>query len=401
MKILHTVSGIWEHTGGPAEVIPNLCEHLVLKNADVSLATLSGPLSQTAQRSSSNGVKIYTFPVLMRRSPWYGLGMKRGLTQLIADTDIVHGNGMWEYTNWITALICLREKKPYVMSFHGSIMNYGSWHLKHQLAWQFIDGTFVKKANCLHACTDIELAFIRSLGLRNPVAIIPNGIEIWEPMSNAVARQLLPEFPLGKKVLLYISRIHPQKGIFDLLKAWKSLFNTSNDWCLTIAGPGDQKNTTALLDFIQSNGMQSKTIYLGPLYGEKRTAAYHLADVVVLPSRTENFGLVVGEALACHKPIITTTRVPWPEVIKYKCGWRIEPAVEPLTAVLRNIMILDDKELKEMGHRGEELIASNYTWPKVADMMFGLYKWILGGGAAPTYVDLCKTNSHRFIGSTP
>ena len=123
MKILHTVSGIWEHTGGPAEVIPLLCKHLVLKNAEVSLATLSGPLSKTAQRSSSQGVRLYTYPVLMRQSPWYSHAMKKGLIQLIADSDIVHGNGMWEYTNWITAKAELREKKQYVISFHGSIID--------------------------------------------------------------------------------------------------------------------------------------------------------------------------------------------------------------------------------------------------------------------------------------
>lgn len=389
MKILHTVSGIWEHTGGPAEVIPLLCEHMVLNNAEVSLATLSGPLSKTAKRCSSQGVRLYTYPVFMRQSPWYSRAIKKGLNQLIADADIVHGNGMWEYTNWITAQISLREKKPYLMSFHGSIINYGSWRLKHRIAWKFLDGIYVKKAACLHACTDVELSFIRSLGLQNPVAVIPNGIELWDSISPDAARQLIPEFPVGKN-FLYISRIHPQKGIFDLLKSWKSLLDPNSDWYLTIAGPGDPGNIRMLRDFIESNRMQSRTKYLGPLDGEQRTAAYHLADVVVLPSHTENFGLVVGEALACQKPIITTTRVPWPEIVNRKCGWWIEPGVESLTNVLRDVMTINDGGMKEMGRRGKELIISNYTWPKVADMMLDVYKWILGGGAPPMHVNRYK-----------
>ena len=123
MNILHSISGMWKHTGGPAEVVPLLCRNLVSPDIPVTIATLAGNLSDAAVSASKHGVNIRTFPVPFRMRPWYSPAMKSAMPQIVHDADIVHGNGMWEYTNWCTGREAARQHKPHVISFHGSIMH--------------------------------------------------------------------------------------------------------------------------------------------------------------------------------------------------------------------------------------------------------------------------------------
>jgi len=387
MKILHTVSGIWKSTGGPAEVIPLLCRYLLAQDADVSIATLDGEFSDATIASKAAGVKLHSFPIRFRCKPWYSKSIRHGLHELIKEADIIHNNGMWEYINWCAGSETIKQKKPYIMSFHGSIMHADeNWSLRHKLVWKLLDGRYVQRACCLHACTREELKFIRQVGLSNPVAVIPNGVEIWEPLPTAACYKLVPEFK-NHKTVLFLSRVHPGKGVYDLVNAWCLLENFPKDWQLIIAGPGEPKHVEKLKNLIDSNKAKSNITYMGPLFGEKRKAAYQACDVFVLPSHTENFGVVIGEALACGKPVIASREAPWPELIEYQCGWWIPNGVSTLVNALREAMEASDEQRSAMGQRGRELITKKYSWPYVAKQMVTTYEWVIGGGQTPSWVE--------------
>ena len=131
MKVLHTVSGIWKHTGGPAESLPLLCKYMLPFETKLSIATLSGDNSDTTINVEKMGVDVYNFPLSFGFSPRYSSSMRRGLPLLIKDTDIVHSHSLWEYTNWFTCSESIRQKKPYLISFHGTITNVQqNWRLK-------------------------------------------------------------------------------------------------------------------------------------------------------------------------------------------------------------------------------------------------------------------------------
>jgi len=312
--------------------------------------------------------------------------MHRGLGDLIQKSDIVHGNGMWEYTNWHTARETHRWNKPYVVSFHGSIMHTSNnWGLRHQLVWSLLDGRYVRRAQCLHACTTAELSCIREAGLKNPVAVVPNGIELWPTVPADEIAVVLPEFT-GMKTVLFLSRIHPSKGVFELVRAWSAIGEPITDWQLVIAGPGFTEHIAQLKSSIKGSARPASIRYIGPLYGKRRIAAFQACNLFVCPSKTENFGVVVGEALASGKPVIATRQVPWPELVSHKCGWLIPDSVDGIAKSLVETMQLSDEERIDMGERGRHLIMAKYTWPKVADMMHGTYEWILGGGFAPVWV---------------
>lgn len=387
MNILHTVSGIWKHTGGPAEVIPLLCLYLNLKGAKVTLATLDGDLSDTVIACSNRGVDLIKYPIRIRHRPWYSNAMRKGINALVSEMDIVHSNGIWEYTNWHTANACIRMNKPFVISFHGALSNYErNWSFRHKTAWELIDGPLIRKASCLHACSDEEFHSIRSLGLGNPVAIIPNGIEMWHSIPVHERRNLVPEFA-NMRNMLFLSRIHPLKGIFDLVKIWHELRpDEIKNWQLIIIGPGDDGNISLLNKLIKFGRNKDSIKFLGALYGDKRIAAYQSADIVILPSYSENFGVVVGEALASGKPVITTHNVPWPALQVHQCGWWIPHDKLSILNCIKEAIQLDEEKIRSLGENGRKLIEKEFSWPVISGRMLLTYEWLLKKRNPPEFI---------------
>ncbi len=240
----------------------------------------------------------------------------------------------------------------------------------------------LKNAACLHATAKMEADNFRKLGFTNPIAIIPNGIYI-------------PEFPLirpkferiEKRKILFLSRIHPKKGIEFLIKAWYRLsFDLRNDWKVEIAGNGEASYIATLQSMINTFGLSDEIQFTGPQFGENKFAAFHNADLFVLPTFSENFGIVVTEALACGVPVITTKGTPWEELNTYNAGWWIDIGVQPLVEALKDAMKLSDEERRAMGKNGRKLVEENYSIEAVAKQMIELYQWILGQGEKPKFI---------------
>jgi len=143
-----------------------------------------------------------------------------------------------------------------------------------------------------------------------------------------------------------------------------------------------------LESLIGSAPSAGKVAYLGPLFGSKRVAAFQGCDVFVCPSHTENFGVVVGEALACGKPVIATQSVPWPELQEYDCGWWVPDTHADLKEALLAAVQTSDQQLTDMGERGRKLIEAKFLWPSVARQMAETYTWLLGAGQRPAWVDV-------------
>ena len=384
MNILHTIAGILEHTGGPAQSVPMLCSALVKRNNKVILATLQGPLSAAALDSRNAGVDLRTYAKLPGQ---FSIAMSRALPGICAQSDVIHGNGVWLHPNWATGKCARKQRKAMVISPRGSLqtraLEHSKW--KKKLAGALFDNKYLRYAACLHAASLDEYESIRKYGLTNPVAIVPNGVDIPDQFDSRLFLQQRPELQ-GKKIVLFLSRISWEKGLPLLAEAWEKLHKEHDDWHLVIAGAGEAGYELEIKKLFASKGLSNNTSWTGLLKGPEKWSALAAADLFVLPTHSENFGIAVAEALAAGVPVVTTHGAPWQEIVKHECGWWVPVDADSLIIAMRDALSLSNEKRKTMGRNGRLLMESKYSWAQIAAQMESVYHWILKGGQSPTCV---------------
>jgi glycosyltransferase involved in cell wall biosynthesis len=177
--------------------------------------------------------------------------------------------------------------------------------------------------------------------------------------------------------VLFLSRIHEKKGIHELLRVWRQL--PGQDWDLVLAGPDEQQ-------IIASHPLPQRVRYVGSVEGDAKARLLSQASLFVLPTHSENFGVVVAEALLAGVPVITTHGAPWQSLQTDNCGWWIPMSEPTLLSTLSAAMQLRPGERRAMGQRGRQLALREFGWPRIASEMAAVYEWILGGGSPPTCV---------------
>jgi glycosyltransferase involved in cell wall biosynthesis len=322
--------------------------------------------------------------------------------------DISHTHGLWLYPSIAEKNYARKTKRPYLISPHGML---DPWALKNsrwkkQIAWRLFEAAHLRGARCLRALCQSEADSIRQLGLKNEIAVIPNGIDLTEsgkqkaengnaPWSDAIG----PD----KKVLLFLSRIHPKKGLVNLLKAWPANRQSaignrqSDEWVLAIAGWEQGGHETELkqlcvernISFADIRTPTSKSqlpasvVFLGPQFNAAKSACYHHCDAFVLPSFSEGLPMVVLEAWANAKPVLMTPECNLPEGFQAGAAVKIEATETSIAAGLQNLFALSDAERATMGGHARALVESRFTWTQVGRQMRAVHEWILGGGPQP------------------
>jgi glycosyltransferase involved in cell wall biosynthesis len=233
----------------------------------------------------------------------------------------------------------------------------------------------VSAAVCFHATSEQEYQEIRAFGLRQPVAIIPNGIDIPTPREKSA----------NQRTVLSLGRIHPKKGLDILLRAWAMLERDWPDWQLRIVGPSEAGHD-AFLKSLSRELRLSRVSIEGAVYGAAKNEIYNATTVFVLPTLNDNFAITVAEALAAGIPVIATRGAPWSGLVEERCGWWIEHGVEPLAVALADAMARPADELSVMGARGRAWMARDYSWSRAGRDVVELYSWLTGAAAVPGFV---------------
>jgi glycosyltransferase involved in cell wall biosynthesis len=289
---------------------------------------------------------------------------------------VVHDHGVWMPSNHAAATAARRLGAPLVVTTRGMLTMWalGQSRVKKRAAWLLYQGRDLRSAKLLHATAESEVEDIRRIGLRQPVIVLPNGVEVPE-----LARGM-PSGP--RRRALFLSRVHPKKGLLNLVEAWAEV--RPENWELVIAGPDEDGHRAEVEAHARIHSVD--IVWTGPVADDAKWDLYRSADLFVLPTFSENFGIVVAEALAVGVPALTTTGAPWELLNRERCGWWIDIGVEPLVAALREATELDDEARHAMGRRGRTYVREHLSWDHVANGMLAAYRWLVGRRERPTSV---------------
>ncbi len=282
---------------------------------------------------------------------------------------LIHLHGMWSPLLAVAALVARVKKIPYVISPHGCLEQraLGFKKYKKKLAINTYQGFILRSASMFVATASEELQSIRGLGFRQPIAVIPNGVDI-APLAK-------PKVLSGPKIILFLSRLHPIKGLLDLVEAWE--IARQPGWKVVIAG-GDEGGYRAVVEaLIKGKGMQTDFQFTGFVEGSRKQSCFDTATLFILPTYSENFGIAIAEALANELPVITTTGAPWRDLIEHRCGWWIQPGVRNVADALISAMACSPHELQAMGKRGRELVLNKYSWSQIGVTGAKVSNWLL------------------------
>ena len=385
---IHTVASLRKSMGGPSYAVTALCAALGQLGVPVDLFSQDIPATAPddknvippADQVRTTLVNVNRWPGFgMNHAPTFGATLRERYQSL--QHPLLHEHGLWRPLNHTVVSLARQLNIPLIITSHGMLepwaMNHKAW--KKRLAWNLYQRRDLESAAVLHATAEQEAESFRQLGLRQPIAIIPNGTDLpeWRDLA----------YPKGTpRTMLFLSRIHQKKGLLELVQAWQIVKPTG--WKMIIAGPDEGGHQQIVEAAIQQAGLQDDFEFTGSVYGEDKEALYRSADLFVLPTFSENFGLVVAEALACGVPVITTKGAPWQGLHTHRCGWWIDIGVEPLAVALREAMNLPPDTLHDMGRRGRAYVERDFGWPHIAQQMLSVYRWVLGQGDKPDYVHL-------------
>jgi glycosyltransferase involved in cell wall biosynthesis len=277
----------------------------------------------------------------------------------------------------------LRAGKPLIVAPRGMLAPaaLAFSHTKKRIFWALLQGEVVRRASCIHATSEQEYDEIREFGLKNPIAIIPNGIDVPELDSHSTAAT-----GCGR-IVLSLGRIHPKKGLDRLVRAWACVESAHPEWRLRIVGPDELGHAGELTRLAAELKTQRVSIEAS-VAGDPKTVVYREADFFVLPSLNENFAITVAEALAAGTPVIATKGAPWHGLAREGCGWWIDHGVESLSAALANAMVMTREALQAMGAKGRAWMARDFSWDRVARDMLEVYRWLALRGELPSTVRL-------------
>jgi glycosyltransferase involved in cell wall biosynthesis len=300
---------------------------------------------------------------------------------MCSKVDLIHNHSLWMMPNVYPGRVCQRHSNcRLIVSPRGTLSRWalGFHAMRKRLFWHLLQGTAVREAACLHATGEGEYQDIRRLGLVQPIAILPNGIDVPPLLKPAVS---------DRRRLLFLGRIHPKKGVTTLLHAWRAVQHRFPDWELHVVGPDDNGHLAAVRALVGRLKLE-RFVLAGPLYGADKLNAYRGADLFVLPTQSDNFAMTVAEALAAGTPAIVTVGAPWSRLPREGAGWSIEIGVDPLVACLEQALSLSPSELAQMGKAGNRWMTAEFAWRRIGEQCAATYQWILKRGDTPAWVRL-------------
>jgi len=378
MLLLQIITSINIKSGGPSLSTWALVNGLRNHGLDTKVITYMP--NTFHDNMIGKGDFVYTLPSPLETRYAYSKLYKNLLKTF--QCTLYHGHGLWQYP--VHAMVKEAQKKgiPYIISPRGMLYPEAlkKSALFKKIALILFQLSDLKNATVIHATSKQEMIFIRKMGIKTPIAVIPNAIDMNIP-------RIKIKIQKTKFLIVFLVWFDPIKNIETLLEAYVGLEHNNNEIELVLIGDGPDVYRKEL-EKISKTLKINNIIFTGFLIGDEREIVFRSLSILVLPSKSENFGMVVPEALIREIPVIASKATPWEELEIHKCGWWVDNGVKPLKQALKEASALNTEELKKMGKNGKKLIEEKYSTEKVTDKMIELYEWILGKRKKPKFVNI-------------
>lgn len=350
---MHVVGSTRLEQGGPSISVTSLANHLAL--AGVPSALVCPDYSEDSQTHVQSCVPVFS----SLQECWD--------KELRGDNGLVHLHGVWDWHLHRDVQWCRRHGVRYVFSPHGMLEPWAlrAKRLKKQLAWWLYQRRDLQGSQFLLATAASEGEQLKRLGLRSPIVVYPNGVQIPCRIAMMVGER-------ERKRALFLSRVHPKKGLLMLAQAWGEL--RPEGWEMFVVGPDVGGHRAQVESMVEKLGIRKDWTFHDSLYGEQKELAFLGSDLFVLPTYSENFGIAVAEALAYGLPVVTTRGAPWSGLQDRRCGWWVEPTLDGVRKGLEAGIQASVEQRREMGVRGREWMREAFSWESIAIGLKGEYQ---------------------------
>ena len=388
MKIGFLVSSVSREAGGLFQSVRGLAKAVTCASAGARVFGIRDEQS-AVDLQEWQPLSVETFRPQFRA---WGYSNQLVPALLDADLDILSTHGLWKYCSVASERWHRRTGRPYIVHPEGMLE---SWALrnakwKKQIAALLYENRHLRDAACLRALCEAEAQSIRAYGVRNPICIIPNGVDL--PDLSQTPTPQAQAFAEGRKVLLYLGRLHPKKNLANLVCAWKQILSshpsTTASWILAIAGwsqSGYEHELKHLAEGLETgaNPELASIAFLGPRFGTDKNECYRGCDAFIMPSLSEGLPMTLLEAWAYAKPVLMTPECNLPEGFATGAALQIGTSPEQISTGLKQLIEMSDADRRATGNRGRNLVETKFSWPRIGEQMRSVYEWVLGGGPLP------------------
>lgn len=394
MRILHLTSTVGLRSYGLGQVALNLVKAQRTHGHDAVIWSLD-PEEERQRSLALIGLPTEAIrrfdrvgPELLAWSP----AMMRAAAVDGKEFDIVHQHGIWTAISRVTNLLRTQHGRLTVVGPQGSLEPYAlrkSRWKKRVALWAY-ESANLRGASCIHAVTTVEVAQAAAFSPHSPVALIANGIsQAWLDSTGDGARfRSRFGIPGDRRVVLFMSRIAPKKGLPMLLQAWSGLRDSHPKWNLVVIGGDEDGHKAEVESLARQLDLTDHILFVDPVIGQDKRDAFAAAELFVLPTRSEGFPMVVLEALGAGVPAIVSRGAAWEDLEVHGCGWWVDISVDAIGAAMRDALGREPANLSAMGAAARGLVESKYHWRYLSLRTVELYQWLHHQGPTPAFVTL-------------
>jgi len=360
--------------GGPPRSILGLCQSLIAAGVDVEVFTTTAngdaPLAPAPDGVSVEGVRARYFPLAWPQRYWRGAGLRAALKKAAAGADLIHVHGLWNMTSWAGAAVARAAGKPYIVSPRGMLQPEALERHREMksIAYWGVERANIRDAALLHATSALEGRELTPYG--PPVVLIPNGVTVRQPSTQAVDRlRARTGLQPGDEVVTVLERLHPIKRLDLLAAAFAIVRSARPNARLVIAGPDEDGYRQQVEPLFAA--VAGQTSWLGAVDDESIAALLSMSDLLVQCSDSESFGMSVAEALTAGVPVVVTKRSGWAEIDAIGCGHTV--AHDPVAIADGILRVLDRTDRASLKARASAWAQKTFTWNVVGSAMRDAY----------------------------